>query len=313
MLRQQLSYVVLLALLAGTTLGCSVRRFAISKIGDAIASGGTTYESDEDIQLVGDALPFGLKLIESLLAEVPRHKGLLLAACRGFTTYSYAYVQQDADEVAETNLAQANQLRTRARKLYLRAHGYCLRGLEVRYKGIGERLWAEPSAAASIVRKKDVPLLYWNAAALGLAISVSKSDASMLARLPEVEAAVDRALELDESWNDGALHEFLVVFASAKPGEPDFDRIRKHFQRALELSQGKHAGLFVAYAEAVMVPKQNRAEFRALLEKGLAIDPDKHKDVRLANLVAQQRALRLMARTDDLILRETSLTTEEQE
>ena len=313
MLRQQLSYVVLLALLAGTTLGCSVRRFAISKIGDAIASGGTTYESDEDIQLVGDALPFGLKLIESLLAEVPRHKGLLLAACQGFTTYSYVYVQQDADVVAETNLAQANQHRTRARKLYLRAHGYCLRGLEVRYKGIGERLWAEPSAAASIVRKKDVPLLYWNAAALGLAISVSKSDASMLARLPEVEAAVDRALELDESWNDGALHEFLVVFASAKPGEPDFDRIRKHFQRALELSQGKHAGLFVAYAEAVMVPKQNRAEFRALLEKGLAIDPDKHKDVRLANLVAQQRALRLMARTDDLILRETSLTTEEQE
>ena len=313
MLRQQLSYVVLLALLAGTTLGCSVRRFAISKIGDAIASGGTTYESDEDIQLVGDALPFGLKLIESLLAEVPRHKGLLLAACQGFTTYSYLYVQQDADVVAETNLSQANQLRTRARKLYLRAHGYCLRGLEVRYKGIGERLWAEPSAAASIVRKKDVPLLYWNAAALGLAISVSKSDASMLARLPEVEAAVDRALELDESWNDGALHEFLVVFASAKPGEPDFDRIRKHFQRALELSQGKHAGLFVAYAEAVMVPKQNRAEFRALLEKGLAIDPDKHKDVRLANLVAQQRALRLMARTDDLILRETSLTTEEQE
>ena len=88
MMRQQLSYVVLLALLAGTTLGCSIRRFAINKIGDAIASGGTTYDSDEDIQLVGDALPFGLKPIESLLAEVPRHKGLLLAACQRFTTYS---------------------------------------------------------------------------------------------------------------------------------------------------------------------------------------------------------------------------------
>ncbi len=111
MMRQQLSYVVLLALLAGTTLGCSIRRFAINKIGDAIASGGTTYDSDEDIQLVGDALPFGLKLIESLLAEVPRHKGLLLAACQGFTTYSYVYVQQDADVVAETNLAQAKVFR----------------------------------------------------------------------------------------------------------------------------------------------------------------------------------------------------------
>jgi hypothetical protein len=111
MLRQELSYVVLLALLAGTTLGCSVRRFAINKIGDAIASSGTTYESDEDIQLVWDALPFGLKLIESLLAEAPRHKGLLLAACRGFTTYSYVYVQQDADVVAETNLTQAKMFR----------------------------------------------------------------------------------------------------------------------------------------------------------------------------------------------------------
>ena len=36
-------------------------------------------------ELVREAVPFSLKLIESLLAESPRHRGLLLAACKGFT------------------------------------------------------------------------------------------------------------------------------------------------------------------------------------------------------------------------------------
>jgi len=48
--------------------GCSLRRFAVNRIGDALAAGGSTFESDEDLELVGDALPFGLKLTESLLA-----------------------------------------------------------------------------------------------------------------------------------------------------------------------------------------------------------------------------------------------------
>jgi predicted anti-sigma-YlaC factor YlaD len=161
----------------------------------------------------------------------------------------------------------------------------------------------DPKAAVSLIRKKTgVPLLYWNAVALGLAISVSKNDAAMLARLPEVEALLDRALALDESWQEGTLHDFELIFAGAKPGKPDFDRIEKHFQRALELSQGKRAGLYVTYAEAVSVPKQDRASFRSALEKALAVDPDKYETVRLQNLVARRRAQWLLERTDELIL-----------
>ena len=60
-------------LLLLVTSGCSIRRYAINRIGDALASGSSTYASDEDIELVGEALPFGLKLIESLLAEILKH------------------------------------------------------------------------------------------------------------------------------------------------------------------------------------------------------------------------------------------------
>ena len=122
----------------------------------------------------------------------------------GFVLYSYAYVDYEAEVAEEENLDRARALRTRARKLYLRAFRYGLRGLERSYPGFGDSLLRDPKAAvASIEEKKknrDLPFLYWSAAALGLAISVSRNDAQMLARLPEVDALLDRALEIDESW-----------------------------------------------------------------------------------------------------------------
>jgi predicted anti-sigma-YlaC factor YlaD len=285
--------------------GCSLRRFAVNRIGDALTAGGSTFESDEDLELVGDALPFGLKLIESLLAESPRHRGLLLAACRGFTLYAYAFVHQEADRVAPEDIERANELRSRARRLYLRARGYGLRALDLAYPGLSRRLEEDPRTALRVVRRQDVPLLYWNAAALGLAISVSRSDAGLLARLPEVEALIERALTLNEAWQHGSLHEFQLIFAASRPGgPPDFDRIRKHFERAVQLSGGQRASVYVAYAEAVSIRKQNRREFRGLLEKALAVDPDKHPDTRLANLLAQRRARWLLERADELFLEE---------
>jgi predicted anti-sigma-YlaC factor YlaD len=291
------------AVLLPALTGCSMRRFAVNRIGDALAAGGATFEGDEDLELVGDALPFGLKLLESLLAESPRHKGLLLAACRGFTLYGYAYVHQEADRLAPEDLDRANQLRDRARRLFLRARGYGLRALDLAYPGLSKRLEADPKPALRRVRKADLPLLYWNAAALALAISSARGDAGLLARLPEVEALLERALELDESWERGALHEFHLMFAATRPGQPpDSARLKQHFDRALQLSQGRRASLYVAYAEAVSVRAQNRAEFRTLLEKALAVDPESSPSLRLANRLAQRRARWLLERAEELFL-----------
>jgi len=102
---------------------------AVNKVGDALAGSGSTFASDDDPELVKAAVPFSLKLMESLLAESPRHKGLLFATASGFTQYSYAFVQQDADEMEDKDVTGAAHLRARARRLYLRARNYGLRGL----------------------------------------------------------------------------------------------------------------------------------------------------------------------------------------
>ena len=134
--------------------GCSIRGYAINQIGNALAEGGSTYESDDDILLVGEALPFGLKLIESLLEEAPEHEGLLLAASQGFTTYGYVYVQRDADFVVDEDLNRARQLRARARRLYMRANSYGLRGLETRHRRFREQLRVSPETAVEVLEKR---------------------------------------------------------------------------------------------------------------------------------------------------------------
>ncbi len=298
-----------LALLAALLAlpSCSIRRYAVNQVGNALAEGPSVYETDEDVELVGEALPFGLKLIESLLVQSPHHRGLLLTACSGFSLYSYAYVDYRAEITEEQDLDRAAQLRERARKLYLRANEYCFRGLELSYPGFREQLFSKPRDAVQRVankraKRKDVEFLYWTAASLGLAISIARNDAAMLARLPEVEALLDRALELDESWGNGALHAFEVQLGAAQPGGPDYEALARHYQRALELSAGKDAGLYVAYAETVAVPKQNRAEFDALIAKALAVDVNADPNRRLLNALAHRRAKWLRARADDLIL-----------
>ena len=290
--------------LAGLT-ACSVKRIAVNKLGDALASGGSTYESDEDPELVAGAVPFGLKLMESLLAESPKHPGLLLAASSGFTGYAYAFVGQQADETRGENLDRSDALRERARRLYLRAHNYGLRGLEARYPGFGAALENDVGAAVARVRKRDVPLLYWTAASLGLAISGSKDSPAMIARLPLVEALIGRAAELDETWGGGAVPEFLITIEGARSGVKKEElqrRMRLHFDRALEISKGRDAGAFVSYAENACIPAQNAAEFKSMIEKALAVDTDANPDNRLSNLIAQRRARWLLKRIDDLFL-----------
>jgi predicted anti-sigma-YlaC factor YlaD len=287
--------------------GCSIKKVAINKIGDALAQSGTTFASDEDPELVKDALPFSLKLIESLLAESPKHRGLLFAASSGFTQYAYAFIREEADEAESQDFARSAAMRLRARKLFLRARDYGLRGLETTHPGLSAALNKDPRMAVQKTRKTDVPLLYWTAASWGLAITLSKNEPALIADQPTVEALIDRALGLDEAFDQGAIHSFLISYEPVRQGaEGDpYERSRKHFDRAMELSGGFQAGPLVALAESVSVPKQNQKEFQSLLERALDIDINARPEYRLANSIMQRRARWLLSRTDELFLVES--------
>ena len=131
-----------------------------------------------------------------------------------------------------------------------------------------------------------------------------KDSPDAIADLPLAAALIDRALVLDEGFDHGAIHSFLIAFELARPGAgPDaVTKARQHFARALELGGGGQAGPYVSLAENVAVKQQNAAEFKALLEKALAVRVDARPEWRLVNTIMQRRAKWLLGRMDELIL-----------
>jgi predicted anti-sigma-YlaC factor YlaD len=283
--------------------GCAmVQRKAVGMVASTLASSGDVFTRDDDLELVGDAIPFGLKLYESLLDSAPKNKDLLIATCSNFTQYGVAYLETEAMVLGEAQhhdeVAHLNQ---RALKLYLRAKGYCLRAMEVRFPGIGQKLLTDPVPALAKAEKKDVPLLYWMAASWGSAISLGVDKPDIVIDMPVVRALADRALALDESWSKGAIHEMFVSLDSlpeALGGSPA--RAREHFAKAIELQHGLSPGPYVALATGVALPAQDRAEFEKLLQTALAIDPEKDPSVRLVTLVQQRRARALLDHIDTM-------------
>jgi len=295
-----------LALLAPAA-GC--RTVAVGFAADAISgTGGGAMASDDDPELVRDAVPFALKTMEGLLEQKPQHEGLLLALASGFTQYAFAFVASPA-EVADMkgDLAAARAGRERARRMLLRARDYGLRGLDVRVEGVAERLKPGAELAKTLrafKEKEDVPLLYWTAAAWSLAIASAKGDMALVAELPAPIAMMERAIELDEAWGEGALHEYFLVLdpgrTAAEGGGPE--KAKRHYERALALSKNKKLGPHVSFAEGVLVKAQDRDGFTRLLEEVLRADPAADKPHRLENVLAQRRARLLLEYAEDLFL-----------
>jgi predicted anti-sigma-YlaC factor YlaD len=293
----------LAACLLWLSTGCAlVKRKAVGMVASTLASSGDVFTRDDDLELVGDAIPFGLKLYESLLDSSPKNKDLLIATCSNFTQYGVAFLETEAIVLGEAqHHDEVARLNGRALKLYLRAKGYCLRAMEVRFPGIGPQLLTDPVPALARAEKKDVPLLYWMAASWGSAISLGVDKPEIVIDMPTVRALAERALALDESWGKGALHEMFVSLDSLPEAlGGSTARAREHFTRAVELQKGLSPGPYVALATGVAVPAQDRAEFEKLLQAALAIDPEQDPSVRLVTLVQQRRARALLDHIDTM-------------
>jgi hypothetical protein len=290
--------------LAMGSLGC--RRIVANAAAGALGGEGQAFSGEDDPELVKDAVPFALKTMDSLLEGSPDNAKLLLAASSSYTQYAYAFVVQDAQIEEDAHPAEAKEKFARAKKLLRRGWAYGFRGLEARHKGFMEAFAKDRAGALAPMKRQDVPLLYWTGAALAAQISISKDDMAMVGRLGEVEALMAKALELDEAFADGSIHEFYLAYDAGRSEAAggSVERARKHYDRVLEITSHQKIGPLVAWAETVGVQKQDRKLFDQLLDQALAFDTDSAPRFRLVNVLAQRRAKWLKAKAADLFVEE---------
>ena len=320
-------------LLTGAILvsGCSLNQIAINAVANVLSGdgGGSTFTTDDDPELVGASLPFALKMYETILAQSPDHEGLLLAVGSGFISYANAFVATPASMLPfqEWEKQQADQIR--AKKLYIRGRDYLIHAMDLRYPGFTDAL--ESTEADATVQLQvfveqmdadDVPYLYWAGAGWVAAFALDAFDLAMAFTVTKAHTLMVRALELDETYSDGAIHDFLVQYYASLPPSMggDKDKAEFHHQRSIELAGGRLAGPYVSYAEAVVLPSQSAVklgddfdaydaeiravadEFVALMEQALAVDADAYPDARLINILTQRKAQWYLDNLEDFFL-----------
>jgi predicted anti-sigma-YlaC factor YlaD len=283
---------------------CSVNKMATRAVANALTGegGSAVFTGDADPELVAEALPFAIKLYETLLSLEEDHQGLILATGSLFVMYANAFVQGPAEMLPPEEYLAREQRLERARGLYLRGAEILNAGLEKKHPG-----WSGASAKGVLpsyiakLKQEDVSLVYWRSVGLLSAYALNPFDLDLGMRLPELVAVMARAYELDPDFNAGALDDFYVLFYASVPegmgGDPS--KVEVHYRRALEKSGGHAAGPYVSYAQAVCVPAQNIDAFRDCLEAALAVDVEQNPANRLVNILSQRKARYLLNQAPD--------------
>ena len=273
---------------------CSVNTLVANALtGDG---GSAVFTGDSDPQLVGDALPFAIKMYEALLDTTPKHQGLRLVTGSLFVMYANAFVQGPAGMISSSDweLQEAREAAMqRAKQLYLRGVEILYGALDLKYRGFSRATVLDGTLQPLLkkCKKDDVGFLYWTVAGGLAAYSINVTDFDLSAKIPDWSAMIHRAYDLDPNYNGAALDEFFVLFYGSLPEMlgGSKEKAQSHFQLAVEKTGGKSAGAYVGYAESLCVP-DNYEGFKENLGKALAIDPDENPSARLVTIISQRKA-----------------------
>lgn len=281
-------------------IGCSPKKMILNQFDGVFDSIETVYLTDDDPQLVKESFPFNLKIIEILLDQNPDDRDMLLTAMSSFTMYSFGFIMEDAEKAGLEDYKAGTEVYNRANKLFNRALKYGLHGLELKYPDIHN--WMDSRNKSNPFELEDLPYLYWLSATIGGQVSSSQGNPKYVVDLPKVGWLLEKSLELDEDWNDGALYSAMISYTMSRPDavKNREQLAREYFNKAIDVSNNKDCSIYITLAESVCVKNQYKDEFKKIMIYVIDFDIETVKESKLTNAMAQSRAKWLMSRMDEL-------------
>jgi predicted anti-sigma-YlaC factor YlaD len=309
-MKRRIYFICIALFIIVVTYSCSLKKMAMNQVANALSApgGGTVFTGDNDPELVGDALPFAIKMYESLLASIPHHRGLQLRTGTLYVMYAYAFLHSPAEmhkDDTKEEYEKKEFLMQRAKNLYLRGRDILLNALDKKYPGFSIKIKGKQyEDAVKPISIDDIDFLFWAGTGWLGAFTIDPMDMDLAVTWPRAKALIDKTRELDENYMNGAIHEFYIAYYGSRP-EGNFKLAREHFQKALELSGGKSGSPYIALATTAAVRENNPEEFKKLLNKALEIEPEADSENRLMNTLNRRKALWLLSHLEDFFLLET--------
>ncbi|MEE8495064.1 MAG: TRAP transporter TatT component family protein [Xanthomonadales bacterium] len=260
----------------------------LATAGSGLASNlSTAILNQDDPELVRDGAPAYLLMLDSFVASSPDNQAVLSAAANLYAAYGVIFVDDPS----------------RARKLTLRARSYGRRSLcraDKRACGIWELVFDDFVAALEVLNEKDVAALYTFGVSWMAYVQAHSEDWGALAKLPHVQATMQRVQEIDPQYEQSNVEHFLALLNTIRPPAlgGDFEAGIAHYQRAMSLSGGKDLSIKVNCARYYARTLYDRELHDRLLHEVLSADPVQ-EGFTLFNTLAQKEAQELLDSADD--------------
>lgn len=271
--------VLVLVIVTFLMSGCQM---LVSRVSNDLADNlAAAILNSEDLHVVEDGVPAYLILVDALLIQNETNADLILVASQLNGSYASAFV---------SDLDRRKSLTEKSRSLAFR--GACLK-----LKTLCEIESQSFGVLESVIEQlglKDVPVLYSLASAWAGWLDAHSDDMKAVVQLPRVRLLIERILQLDETYDNGAPHMYMGVFESLTPptlgGRPDV--ARKHFLKALEISNSQNLYAKVLFAQNYARMMYDRELHDSLLNEVLQADP-RVEGHTLQNKIAQAMAQEL--------------------
>lgn len=277
-------FLTLLFLIVLSLNSCNIERIAIRSSTSILRNTALAINEEEDPDIAEKAIASQLKMLEGMIKSDPGNNETILLATRGFCSYAFSFIEDYDKE--------------KAKIFYKRGLNYGLQILNAK-KSYADALEKGGKALQIELNKtdsQDIPSLFWTAYCWGSLINLSRNSPEALSARPKVEKMMKRVLELNEGYYFGsAWLYFGVLYGSLPPmfgGNPE--KSKHHFERALEIAQGKFLMAYVLYAKSYAIQTQDKKLFKHLLNQVINSPPDTLPTQRLVNNIARIKAKNLL-------------------
>ncbi len=240
-------------------------------------------QKQTDLALVCEGAPAYLLMIDSMISSAPDDMALLKVGSQSYAAYTGALAA-----------CQASPTRIQAIAGKARLYGSTL---IARYlPSVGTARQDELDKEIAGMGKAEVPSIFWGSLAWIAWIQQQQGAPGAMADLVIVEKIMGRLLELDETFQSGAIHLFFGGLQATRPamfgGSPE--RSRQHFERALEISKRQFLLVQTTYAETYARLTLNKQLHDQLLKEVIDFPLQSAPQLALSNEIARSKAVRLL-------------------
>jgi len=250
--------------------------------GNMAASLSTAILNQNDPETVRVGAPAYLLMIDGMIADNPNNSDILLAGSKLYGAYATIFVEDEQ----------------RAQRMAKKSFNYARRALcEQKIPVCKSHTQSFDVFTSSLedIDSSDVGYLYSFGSAWAGMVQVSGGDWSAVADLPKITLLMEKVVALQETYDNGGAHTYLGVLLSLRPpslgGKPEEGR--KHFEKAISLSDGKNLMNKVLFARHYARLVYNRELHDRLLNEVISAEADM-PGFTLINTLAKQEAKELL-------------------